>query len=121
MISEQIMATIDALAERLGVAAETVYPMLLKQAEVSVASYRVILWILGISALVLIISIIGAALNCNSCNNEGIMIICIALIFISGAAVLVTGIIASAELQGYFTATINPDAWVVEYVLNAMK
>ena len=66
MIANQITQVVDMVAQKLGVAAEAVYPMLLKQAEVSAASYRVILWILGISALVLIISIIGAALNCNS-------------------------------------------------------
>lgn len=114
-------ALVNQLERERDAAVEAVYPMLLKQAEVSAASYRAILWILGISALVLIISAIGAALACNSYNKESIMIICIALIFVSGVVALVAGIIAGAELQGYFTATRNPDMWVVEYVARLLQ
>lgn len=114
MISEQIIATIDAIAERLGVAAEAVYPMLLKQADVFGAAYHVTLWILGISALLLIASAIwmGVALN----NDSDTVLFAVVVFMIIGTVVLVAALIAGIDLQEYLTSVYNPDMWVVEYV-----
>jgi uncharacterized membrane protein (DUF485 family) len=114
MISEQIMATIDAIAERLGVAAETVYPMLLKQAEVFGAAYHVTLWILGVSMFLLIASAIwmGVAFH----NDTDTLPLTIAAFMIIGIVVLVAALIAGIDLKEYLTSVYNPDMWVVEYV-----
>lgn len=114
MISEQIMATIDMIAERLGVAAETVYPMLLKQAEVFGATYHVILWILGVSALLFMVSAIwlGVAFNNDSDSLPFAAMALIATVII----VLVAALIAGVDLKEYLTSVYNPDMWVVEYI-----
>lgn len=117
-MTNQITQVIDTIAQKLGVMAEDAYPTLIKQAEVSAVSYRIVLWVLGISALVLVISIIGAAFTSNSYNKESITMACLVLIFISGIVALIAGINAAAGLQNYLTAIHNPDAWVIQYVTN---
>ena len=114
MISEQIMATIDAIAERLGVAAETVYPMLIKQADVFGAAYHVTLWILGISALLFIASAIwmGVAVH----NDSDSFPFAVMALMLTAIIVLVVALIAGCDLKEYLTSVYNPDMWVVEYV-----
>lgn len=114
MISEQIMATIDLIAERLGVAAEAVYPMLLKQADVFGATYRVTLWILGISVLLLIVGAIWIEVTFH--NRSDVFPLAIVVFMIIGIIVLVAGIVAGIDLKEYLTSVYNPDMWVVEYV-----
>ena len=116
MITEQITQVIDAIAKRLGVAAEAVYPMLLKQAEVNAEVYRVSLWVLGVSALVCVISLILALIASNAYDAEGFMIFFIALCFISGIVMLIAGLSAVFDMKDYITCIHNPDMWVVEYV-----
>ena len=114
MITEQIMATIDAIAERLGVAAEAVYPILIKQAGVFAATYHVTLWILGVSAVLLIA---GFALGYIGCLNDwGSMPIWVGVIVVSGLVLVAAGMIALIDLNQYLTSVHNPDMWVVEYV-----
>ena len=114
MISEQIMATIDMIAERLGVSAEAVYPMLLKQADVFGAAYHVTLWILGVSALLLVASAIWMGIAfCKA--SDTIPFAVVAVMFV-GIIVLIAALIAGIDLKEYLTSVYNPDMWVVEYV-----
>lgn len=114
MISEQIMATIDAIAERLGVAAEAVYPMLLKQADVFGAAYHVTLWILGVSMFLLIASAIWMGIAFH--NDSDSMPFTVVAFMIVGIIVLIAALIAGIDLKEYLTSVYNPDMWVVEYV-----
>lgn len=114
MITEQIMATIDAIADRLGVAAEAVYPMLIKQAGVFAATYHVTLWILGVSAVLLIA---GLVLTCIGCENGWDSVpLWVGVLVVSGLALMATGMGALIDLNQYLTCVHNPDMWVVEYV-----
>ena len=114
MITEQIMATIDAIAERLGVAAEAVYPMLIKQAGVFAATYHVTLWILGVSAVLLIAGFVLTYIGCVK-GWDSLPLWC-GVIIVSGIALLAAGIAALIDLNQYLTSVHNPDMWVVEYV-----
>lgn len=114
MISEQIMAPIDAIAKRLGVAAETVYPMLLKQAGVFAATYHVTLWILGVSMFLLIASAIWIGVTFH--NDLDTLPFAIAAFMIIGIIVLIAALVAGIDLKEYLTCVYNPDMWVVEYV-----
>lgn len=119
MITEQIMATIDAIAARLGVAAEAVYPMLIKQAGVFAATYHVTLWILGVSAVLLIA---GFVLTCIGCENGWDSIpLWVGVIVVSGLVMGIAGIIALVDLSQYLTCVHNPDMWVVEYVTKLLR
>lgn len=121
MIVNQITQVVDTVASKLGVAAEAVYPMLIKQAEVNAEVYRVTLWVLGVSALVCFISLIIASIASNAYDAEGFIIFFIALCIISGIVMLIAGLTAAIDMKDYISCIHNPDMWVVEYVLNAMK
>lgn len=119
MISEQIMAIIDTIAQKLGVAAEAVYPMLLKQAEVFEATYHVTLWILCVSAILFVASLIWTAIAL--VQDSDTLPFAVALILIFGVIVLIMGLIAGIDLKEYFTAIYNPDMWAVEYVARLLQ
>ena len=115
MVADQIMQVVNDIAQKLGVAAEKVYPMLLKQAEVFCSTYSVTLWVTGIAFALLIALIVPAIIA----ENNGIEI----LFFISCFGIVVciitfiiTGIIALCDLSDYLTALHNPDLWAIEYV-----
>lgn len=114
MISEQIMEIVDEIAERLGVAAEAVYPMLIKQADVFGAAYHVTLWILGVSMFLFIASAIwmGVAFN----NDSDSLPFAAIVLIVTAIVVLVAALIAGIDLKEYLTSVYNPDMWVVEYV-----
>ena len=114
MITEQIMATINAIAERLGVAAEAVYPMLIKQAGVFAATYHVTLWILGVSAVLLIAGFVLGNIGCKN-GWDSVPLWC-GVIIVSGLVMGLAGITALIDLNQYLTSVHNPDMWVVEYV-----
>ena len=114
MITEQIMATIDAIAERLGVAAEAVYPMLIKQAGVFAATYHVTLWILCVSAVLLIVGLVLTCIGCEKCWDS--IPVWVGVIVVSVIALMAAGITALIDLNQYLTSVHNPDMWVVEYV-----
>ena len=119
MISEQIMAIIDTIAQKLGVAAEAVYPMLLKQAEVFAVSYHVTLWVLVLSALLTIATVIlyfVSRKNKWDCTPAWEHMVVLCVIVTMGAAV-----IAMIDASEYITAMYNPDAWAVKYILNLIR
>lgn len=118
MITEQIMATIDAIADRLGVAAEAVYPMLIKQAGVFSATYHVTLWILGVSAVLLIAGFVLTYIGCKKRWDS--LPMWVGVFVVSGLALLAAGMVALTDLNQYLTSVHNPDMWVVEYVTNLL-
>lgn len=118
MITEQIMATIDAIAERLGVAAEAVYPMLVKQAGVFAATYHVTLWILGVSAVLLIAGFVLTYIGCM--NGWASVPMWVGVATVGGLALVAAGMVALVDLNQYLTSVHNPDMWVVEYVANLL-
>lgn len=114
MITEQIMATIDMIAERLGVAAEAVYPMLIKQAGVFAATYHMTLWILGVSAVLLIVGFVLGSIGCKKYWDS--VPLWVGVVVVSSIVLIIAGVFALADLSQYLTCVHNPDMWVVEYV-----
>lgn len=112
---EQVTQVVEMVAEKLGVAVEKVYPMLVKQAGVFGATYEVNLWILGISAALLVASIIAIAVGF-SCDCEGWGIAGATGMFIAGIIFVISGIIALCNLNSYLTAIHNTEWWAIEYV-----
>ena len=121
MITEQITQVIDKIAEKLGIAAEAVYPMLLTQATIDVSLYRITLWILVISALVFVPALIGALWACGDWRREKVMTACTALCFVAGFVAFTSGFIVLLDLKEYLTALHNPDLWCIEYVATMLK
>lgn len=114
MISEQVMRVVDEIALKLGVAAEKVYPMLLKQAETNCAMYRVTLWIAGI-ALVLLI-----AAACFFWSEKAVPV-AIVVMLVCGTIFMIAGLEAASELKDFVTASVNPEWYAIEYVLDLIK
>jgi hypothetical protein len=120
MVADQITQIIDVIAEKLGVAVEMVYPMLMKQAQVECGQYQVILWITGIAALLFVLSLIGLLIANNYCNDT-LDLLLVSCAIVTGLVVIIVGLIAAIELSNYLTALHNPDWWAVEYVLKLIK
>ena len=118
MITEQITQVIDMIAEKLDIAAEAVYPMLIKQAGVFAATYHVTLWILGVSAVLLIAGIALGYIGCE--NNWDSVPLWVGVITVSGLALMAAGLVALIDLNQYLTSVHNPDMWVVEYVVKLL-
>ena len=120
MVVDQITQIIDVIAEKLGVAVEMVYPMLIKQAQVECGQYHVTLWILGITGLLLILSILALIFLWDD-YNEGRCVAIVGVLLVSGVVFVISGVTALCNLQNYLTALHNPDWWAVEYVLKLIK
>lgn len=114
MVADQIIQVIDMIAQKLGVAVEAVYPMLLKQADVFGAAYHATLWVLGGSMILFIASIIWACVAFSKGSDTLPVAAAWALIF--GMIALITGLIAGIDLKEYLTSVYNPDMWVIEYI-----
>lgn len=112
---EQVTQVVEMVAEKLGVAAEKVYPMLVNQAGVFGATYEVTLWILGISVALLVASIIAIAVGFSR-DFDGLGVAGIIGIFIAGIIFIISGIVALCDLSSYLTALHNPEWWAIEYV-----
>lgn len=99
-MTEQIMNVINEIALKLGVAAEKVFPMLLKQADVFKATYQVGLWVLGISAAVAVVFFVLALIIMDKSSSDVGPLLMIAVII---AAIVCFGaaIVAVTDLQSY--------------------
>lgn len=122
MVADQVMQIINEIALKLGVAAETVYPMLVKQADVFCSTYRIGMWIFGISA------IFAVALGVVSAYRyvvvhvyaDRVSAVCMVFAVILGIIALIAGFILLLFISEYVTAMYNPDMWAIQYVLNLM-
>lgn len=119
MISEQVVQIVNEIALKLGVAAEKVYPMLIKQAEVKSATYHVTLWIAGI-AMVLLLASVWLAFSKKS-RRLGFETIGIGLMCMSGIMFMIAGCEMAFELQDFVTARVNPEWYAIKYVLDLIK
>lgn len=119
-MTEQIMNVINEIALKLGVAAEKVLPMLLKQAEVFKATYQVGLWVLGISAFVMIVAFVLAIID-NYAWRKDIVPIFAAIAIVSGLICFTAGMVLLPNLPSYSGAVHNPEWWAIEYVTNLLK
>jgi hypothetical protein len=120
-VSEQINSVINNLAEKLGVAADKVYPMLVKQSYIS--GIADIIWII---VSIVIISIFGRLLFKSIKNpitdkwndwtgwqiGKTIITICILLIFV---------IVFSVCLNDGINALGNPEWYAIQNIINQIK
>ena len=119
-MTEQIMNVINEIALKLGVAAEKVFPMLLKQADVFKATYQVGLWVLGISAAVAVVCfVLSLIIMAKSSSGAGPLLMIV--VIIAAIVCFFAAIVAVADLQSYMGAVHNPEWWAIEYVTNLLK
>ena len=119
-MTEQIMNVINEIALKLGVAAEKVFPMLLKQADVFKATYQVGLWVLGISAAVVVVCFVLTLIIMDKLSDDaGALLMTVSII----AAIVCFGaaIVAVSDLHSYMGAVHNPEWWAIEYVTKLLK
>jgi len=114
MVSEQIMQVVNEIALKLGVAAEKVYPMLIKQAEAKVMLYHTTLWITGIALVLFVVAICLFFAEKTEALGFGMMIVL-------GIILVIAGLEAAFELQDFITAKVNPEWYAIEYVLDLIK
>ena len=121
MVAEQINQVIDMVAEKLGVAVDAVYPMLINQAKVFCGTYHITLWIIGIAIpMMLVFSILYYKAN-HPRWNESMENIAVAGLRVFGLVLFVAAMIAAMDCKDYLTALYNPEWWAVEYVTRLIK
>lgn len=122
MVADQVMQIINEIALKLGVAAEAVYPMLVKQADVFCGTYRIGLWIFGIVGVItLAFTTVWAARYISVheyCDKVRTLSSIFAIIF--WLVTFIIGLILLLYMGDYATAMYNPDMWAIQYVLNLM-
>jgi hypothetical protein len=97
-IASEVTQVIDMIAGKLGVAAEKVYPMLLKQAEVFRSTYHVRLWVVGVAAVMMIVSIIGYIIANHGKWNSTLEDISVGAFIVSGGVLILAGLVAIINL-----------------------
>ena len=115
MTADQVMKVINDIAQKLGVAAEKVCPMLVKQAEVFCSTYRVTLWITGIMFALLIAFFAMLAIAYNK-DIASLYFISVFGIIVCVIVLICSCCVATCQVNDYFTALQNPDWWAIEYV-----
>lgn len=119
-ISEQINIVINNLAEKLGVAIETIYPMLKMQALIN--GIWGIFWVI-ITPIVFGISLKYFSKHINLFNESedwdihGTIIIITVII---GLISILGFIFAMADLKDSITALINPDWYIINGLLKSL-
>lgn len=120
MIADQVIEVIEVLAEKLGVAVENVYPMLLQQSNVFRATYHVGLWIGLISFAILVIAGILAIIGWGT-DSEICFVVGMVCMILAGFVFMICGINALCDLTQYMTAIHNPEWWVIDYAMKLLK
>lgn len=112
-IADQIMSIINQMAEKLGVAAEKVYPVLIKQAYVE--GVKDIIWIFfGICLTSIGVYFAGNAIRNKSNSDQEIVIFTnICLIIIGLVFTIIT-------INDAITAFVNPDWYVFNTLLKQL-
>lgn len=117
-MGEQINLVINNLAQKLGVAADKLYPVLIKQAHI-----EGIMGLLGCILLVVIIIVCVVALahlikQCKTCDDPedipvvSVIVCCIVTAF--SIALICT------KLTSSITALCNPDYYVIQMILSQL-
>lgn len=117
-VSDQIMNVINQVAEKLGVAAEKVYPILRKQAYVE--GFTNIFWIIVASILTFLVIKYWLNFMSNVINNEKDMIEKDSLTgakWVVTVVLFVIGLIAMPSIKDTITAFANPDWYVFNELL----
>lgn len=115
MVADQVIKIVENVAEKLGVAVDKVYPMLLNQAKVFCSTFHVSVGVMVVSFVLLIIGAIGFIIADDNYSSIG-MAASIVCIVVSGIAFMVSTITVLVDLTNYFTALYNPEWWAIEYV-----
>lgn len=121
MVAEQINQVVDMVAEKLGVAVDAVYPMLIKQAKVFCSTYHITLCVFGISILMIVLfSILYYKANHPRWDESLENVACGGLIIF---VILSIGsfMITVFDCTQYLTALHNPEWWAIEYVTKLVK
>ena len=115
-VSTQINNIINSLAEKLGVAAGKIYPVLIKQAYVEGATN--IFWIIIVSMLtILLIKYWIRFMNLEiKKDSESIPIKWIGIIII-----IIISFVFLPSIKDTITAFMNPDWYVLEMILNKIS
>lgn len=123
MVADQVMQIINEIALKLGVVAETVYPVLVKQADVFCGTYRIGMWIFGISAIFAVAFGVVCAVRyvvVRKCEDR-VSEVCTVIAIISGVVAVIAGLILLMHISEYITAMHNPDMWAIQYVMKCMS
>lgn len=117
MSVNEITAIINLVAEKLGVAVEQVYPMLLNQSKVFCITWSIVFWLAVVS---LVLCVLGMVLNINTYDDAAELIGAL-VAFIFGVIFIGATIYVLMYLNSYLTAIHNPDLWVIQYVMDFIK
>ena len=122
MVADQVMQIINEIALKLGVAAEMVYLMLVKQAGVFCGIYRIGMWIFGISAIFAVTFGIVCAVRYVVVHayEDRVKEVCMIIARILGIIAFIAGFVLLLFISEYVTAMHNPDMWAIQYVLKLM-
>lgn len=122
MVADQVMQIINEIALKLGVAAEMVYPMLVKQADVFCGTYRIEMWIFGIAAIFAVALGVVCAVRYVVVHayDDRVNEVCTVFAVIFGVIAFIAGFILLLDISEYVTAMHNPDMWAIQHVLKLM-
>ena len=121
---EQVDQIVQMVADKLGVVADEVYPILLKQADVTIHMYQIGIWITGFTFVLFIIAVACCIWACNNVcamYSEEIGMTSVIVACISGLITFIGGLVLLCEGGDYFTALYNPDMYVIKLVTNMLQ
>ena len=122
-ISEQVIQVLNEVAAKLGVAAEYLYPILLRQAKID--GIMGILSIFGFLILAILFAIVASFLakkmeQADLVGDEIVEVLSLGGCMISGVFSFFSGIafiIQLATIKVHLTALLNPDWYILEKLL----
>lgn len=121
---EQVDQIVQMVADKLGVVVDEVYPILLKQADVTIHMYQIGIWVFAIALLLTLFAVIccvWADANFASKYSESVLTIAVCVIVVCGMIAVIGGIVLAIELTDYITALYNPDMYVINAVTEMLQ
>lgn len=109
-IADQIMLVINQIAEKMGVAAEKIYPILRKQAFVEGLTNAFWIVVIATVCLVMIVKLINYRKKTNDIEDQ-------TLIGVAIVGVILIGFLLMPSIKDTMTAFINPDWYVFNELL----
>lgn len=118
-VSEQIMSVINQMAEKLGVAAEKIYPILKRQAILDGYLYLAI-FIIGILGLAIVTKQIRRIYEKQDSIDCSILTFYMVLLIVLGIIFAIFVIINLLTLKDTCTALFNPDWYIFNNILKQL-
>lgn len=121
---EQVDQIVQMVADKLGVVVDEVYPILLKQADVTIHMYHISIWVFAIALILTLIAVaccVWADVNFCSKYSDSILATSIGVIIVCGTIAVIGGIVLAVDFTNYVTALYNPDMYVINAVTEMLQ